>query len=124
MMTAQYSPDGERVALAWSRPALKEGVWVVSLRDSSQIFLTADWDWPIAWSRDGRSVYTLGTPERESVIRLVPLNGGPQRVVMTLPMPNSACALVGGSQPPSFVCMIPEFVSDVWLIEHFDPAIR
>ncbi len=120
IMSAQYSPSGDRVAVAWNRPPEGPSLWVVSLRDSSQVLVSKSWNLPVAWTREGRSIYTVN---RQGVIRLIPLSGGPARVLLELPMPNSACALVGWSQPPSFVCMIPEYVSDVWIIEHFDPDI-
>jgi Tol biopolymer transport system component len=124
MFSAQYSPEGDRVAVAWNRPPAGLSVWVVSLEDSSQVVVHKGWDLPIAWSRQGRSFYTVNPLEREPVIRLIPLSGGPPRLLVALPKPNSACALVGWSQPSSFVCMVPEYVSDVWIIEHFDPDIR
>lgn len=124
MLSAQYAPSGDRVAVWSNRPPEGLSVWVVSLRDSSQVLVSKGWDRPFAWTREGRSFYTVNALAQEPVIRLIPLSGGPPRVLVALPMPNSACGLVGWSQPPSFVCMISEYVADVWIIEHFDPDIR
>jgi Tol biopolymer transport system component len=119
MPIARYSPQGDRVAVWWNRQPEGHSVWVVTLRDSSQVLVSKGWDWPFGWSRDGRSIYTVNALAQEPAVRAVPLSGAQPRTLVALPSVNSACAVERQSQPLSLICMIPEYVADVWMIEHF-----
>jgi Tol biopolymer transport system component len=126
VFSAQYLPDGDRVGLWWSLPSPgRSSVWVVGLRSSYRRLASTSQgqDWPFAWAPDGRSFYTTSRLGTEPAIRVIPLDGGPPRVIASLPL-RSTCALVRSSGAPSFICMVPDNFADVWIIDHFDPDIR
>ncbi len=122
MFYPRYSPDGERVAVHWNRFP-RPGVWVISLEDSSQTFVHSGR--PKGWTADGRSVYVQDYGSAD--ILLVPLAGGEARVVATVPFEtaNGAdCVTVERPNGLALLCWVDESVSDAWMIEHFDPAVR
>jgi len=116
MFDPHYSPDGERVALHWNRN--RPGVWVISLTDSSQVLLRAGRSDTYGWSTDGKGVFVKDWDTQD--LRLVPLTGGEGRIVVTLP-PDCDPQWVA-PDGRRILCSIDESVSDVWMIENFDPA--
>ena len=117
MFYPHYSPDGERLAVFWNRRP-QRGVWVISLRDSSQVLLHAGQSDPYGWSTDGKGVFVKDRDTQD--LRLVPLTGGEGRIVVTLP-PDCHPQWVA-PDGRRILCSIHESVSDVWMIENFDPA--
>jgi hypothetical protein len=110
----------ERVAAYWNRRALG-GVWVLSVRDTGRALLQAGRADPIGWSADGRSVLTLGWDSSE-VVR-VGLDGRTE-ALGTLPFRDPSCVSAEAMAPGALVCSVPERVSDVWMVEGFDPEVR
>jgi Tol biopolymer transport system component len=117
MFTACSSPDGSKVAVAWDR--YPSGLWVISLKDSSETLLGNDWLEPVTWSLDGRSIYAVTTQENpQRILRLQAQGGHPIQTVWTLPRNASLCSMTSDGQ--RIIYSLPEGKSDVWLIENFD----
>jgi Tol biopolymer transport system component len=110
------SPNGEKLAVFWNRRP-RRGVYVISLRDSSQTPIGAPNQFPLGWSADGTSFYIEGDARR---VHRVPLKGGEGVTVGTLPFENAGCDLSDQSSSLTLVCNVQESVSDVWTMEGFD----
>ena len=127
----RYSPDGKRVAVLWNRligeVGQGPGLWVVSLEDSSQTFLQHDMFEPIQWSINGKWIYAWkqggGSPIS---IWMIPVDGGEPEELVTLPFekipPYSGISMTQDGK--RIVCSVDQKISDVWLIENFDPDVR
>jgi Tol biopolymer transport system component/predicted Ser/Thr protein kinase len=82
--TPTFSPDGERVAFAWSGPKQDNvDVYVQQIGAGTPLRLTTDAsnDYSPAWSPDGRAIAflrRLRDPDRHE-LRLIPPLGGPER---------------------------------------------
>lgn len=82
------SPDGTRVAFAWSGPDGSEPGIYVKLRSSeTALRLTAEPGWPAwpAWLPDGQSLAFAQSADTASAICLVAALGGPVRRLRTVP---------------------------------------
>jgi serine/threonine protein kinase len=126
-----YSPDCRKVAVRWNRKIPpKPGIWLISLEDSSQIFLQPTYSRPIGWSEAGNLIYysnylqpgwffDILSPE----ILMIPVSGGKEKTFMALPFENitNIRMLPSGKK---FVCSVIETQSDVWLMENFDPEVK
>jgi WD40 repeat protein len=128
IFTAQYSPDGKAVAVILNRlkPVKSgNGLWVISLVDSSERILSSEIVTPIGWSPDARSVYAIyGRPHSgdRNVMMAISAGGGPPNTLFTLPGDIiDACVSLDGRQ---FICSLGKTTSDVWLVDNFDPARR
>ena len=122
MFEPHYSPDGDHVAVFWNR-VRQGGVWVISLRDSSQTLVRAGQPLlPLGWSADGGWVYTQDWDSRD--ILRVPWTGGDGIVIATVPFENAGCTPVERPAGLAWLCLVSESVSDIWMIENFDPAAR
>ncbi len=82
------SPDGSMFAFVWEQDATQTpGIWVQSLSDSSPRRLTpvsnAAWSSP-AWSPDGQSIACLRFGSSTAEVVILPLNGGPERIVTSI----------------------------------------
>ena len=126
------SPDGERLAVAWSRQAF--GIWVIERRTAvaTRIY-GASIPTPIGWSADGASIYAIegkraayrGPPTKlgetitDARILKLPVRGGAAETVATLPFGE-----IGGvSITPdgrALICAVYSSRSDVWVVENFD----
>ena len=118
------SPDGNSVAVMWNRPRNGgDGLWIISMEDSSQVFVRPGYDQLCGWSLDGRWIYYANVPR----IGRVRVDGSNTEVILSLPFEDI------GEHP--LVTMTPDarnFVagfevkrpSDIWLVENFDTAVR
>ena len=61
VFSARESPDGQWLALAWNRKALR-GLWLVSLTDATSRRLDGSFLDPVRWSPDGRVLYAARRP--------------------------------------------------------------
>lgn len=76
------SPDGSRVAFAWSGPdGRTPGIYVKQRNSENALRLTAEPGWPAwpAWLPDGQTVAFVQSVDTLSAICLVPSLGGPVR---------------------------------------------
>jgi Tol biopolymer transport system component len=121
MASPAYSPSGQQVAISCNCPD-GEGVWVVSLRDSSRNLIHDDSETlPIGWSADGALVYAL-EPKSHRVLR-IPTRGGKTEPLVDIPFER-----VGGvditPDGTQIACAVPVTQGDIWLIENFDPELN
>lgn len=118
MASAEYSPDGEQVAISCNCPG-GEGVWVVSVRDSSSRLIHGDREMlPLGWSADGRWVYAR-RPDSKTIVR-IPSRGGPPEPMVDIPFERVGDVHVT-ADATRIACVVPVARSDIWLIENFDP---
>jgi Tol biopolymer transport system component len=125
MFYPRYSPDAKKMAVYWNRvyPTNLQGLWVISLRDSSQTRLLRGRVHPLEWSTDGKWIYAWNTDVRPLAILKVAVDGSQAQTVVTLPFENID-SLGGISITPDgkrIVCASLEVQSEVWLMENFDP---
>lgn len=131
LQSPQYSPDGNKIAVAWNRGAGDFGVWIFDLTGSSPEKKIADgWLWPSGWSADGRYVYasrdlsptvyrvdTRRTTAPEPIVKLEAAWVG-----QSAPVREMHCTPAGRLKPSAFICTAFAFVSDIWVIDNFEPA--
>lgn len=82
------SPDGTRVAFAWSGPhGDQPGIYIKQRNSETALRLTAEPGWPAwpAWLPDGQSLAFAQTADTASAICLVASLGGPVRRLRTVP---------------------------------------
>ena len=121
MASPEYSPDGQQVAISCNCPE-GEGIWVVSLRDSSRSLIYNDSDTlPIGWSADAAWVYALD-PETRNLLR-IPARGGDAEPYMDIPFENVGDVDIApdGTQ---IAVAVPVTQADIWRIENFDPELN
>ena len=93
------------------------GLWIISLLDKSAKLIARGILYPIGWSPDGNSIYTI-SPSSDS-LTVISAAGDYSRSLFTLPGTiNDASVSPDGYK---FVCSIAEEKSDVWLMLNFDP---
>jgi serine/threonine-protein kinase len=119
MFNPHYTPNGEQVAVGWNRRG--RGTYVISLEDASQAHVHAG-GWPKGWTADGSSVYVQEHGSDD--IFLVPASGGEASVVATVPFEDASCLPVDRPDGLALLCNVGVSVSDAWMIENFDPAVR
>ncbi len=129
MYTPRCSPDGKRVAVRWNlstQPHNKmRGLWLISLQDFSQVFLYGGLVEPIEWSADGKWIYAWHLLKKQKEILMIPVSGGESKTLVTLPFENifedDISITPDGKH---IICNVTESLSDVWLMENFDPEVK
>lgn len=97
------------------------GLWVISLKDNSELLLTKERLVPCGWSPDGGLVYAWKSDSgNEGALLAVPAAGGNPRPIVTLPKGISPQSMSPDGR--KFVYTVRETKSDVGLMENFDPA--
>jgi len=124
-----YSPDCRNVAICWNRKdGDGTGLWIISLKDSSQTLLSKGWFYPIEWSEDGEWIYAVNRVEEPTNVYMIPLSGGQPKILLTLPFEKTRYGGYGAvsmtSDGKRIVCNVEETQSDVWLLENFDPEVK
>ncbi len=120
---SQYSPDTKSVAVYWNRAKAgksMQGIWLVSLEDSSQIFLYRGFVRPIKWSADGKWIYAWDFNKKPAEILKIPIAGGQPQTVVTLSFDDHT-GIDMSPDEKQIVCPVAEYQSDVWMVEKFDP---
>ncbi len=123
MFDARYTADGGKVVVFWNRTPGGLGLWIISLKDSSETLLPPlrekllELD-PVIWSKDGRWVYAVDQAENPYKILLIQVQGARTKTIWTLPKDASFCSMTSDGQ--RIVYLVSEGKSDVWLIENFD----
>ncbi len=123
----RYSPDGKNVAVHWNRADEADtGLWLISLEDSSQTLSCKGDLWPLEWPRDGNWIYVSNFVETPTKIFKILASGGEPKTVATLPFEGKIAfyELAMTNDGRSVVCAVSESVSDVWLMENFDPEVK
>jgi Tol biopolymer transport system component len=117
-----YSPDGKKVAVFWNRLS-QRGVWVISLIDHSETFLSGTYRYPAGWSPDGSSIYAHDyAGNRMLSIPVDPAGRGTPHTVFAIPERIGAASVSADGK--KFVYSATETKSDVWVVDNFDPAYR
>ena len=121
MASAEYSHDGQQVAISCNCPG-GDGIWVVSLRNSSRRLIYDDSDTlPVGWSSDGAWVYAL-KPKTRNLLR-IPVQGGPAETHMDIPVEGVGDVDIM-SDGTRIAVAVPVTQADIWLIENFDPELN
>jgi len=128
----KYSPDGKKVAVWWNRKEnAEDGIWVISLDDSSSVLIKKGPFFPIGWSTDGKWVYSYETMGGTIRVLMVEIESRQERTVAEIPFAFEIGQLqLFGDKPcmspdgKNFVIPIQKTNSDVWLIENFDEIIK
>ena len=119
MFNACFSPNGERAAVSWNRTSGgPRGLWILSLKDSSETLVKEGWIFPAVWSKDGKSVYAITWDTNPQKILMIQTQGSQTETLWTLPKDASFCSMTSDGQ--RVVYSVSEMKSDVWLIENFD----
>ena len=124
MFYPEYSPDGKKVAVSWRRLiSQKSGIWIISLKDSSQFLAHPRYLMPIQWSADGNWIYAWDHKARSPEILMVNASNGEAKTFLTLPFKDirSISMCPDGKK---IVVTVSETQSDAWLVEHFDPEVK
>jgi len=121
IFSPNYSPDGKKIAVYWNRKP-KRGIWIISLEDFSQKFLYEGYVDPIGWSTDSNcvKVYDIDTGKYLKI----ELDSGQVKELSVIPFTIEGKSLhkILNEKPEVFVDS--KTLSDVWLVENFDPDIR
>lgn len=117
VFSPQYAPDGNRLAAYWYRDADDRGVWVFDLQTGSYVKVAQGPLFPLRWSDDGRSIYAQGPGS--SIYRIDSGRKSPPQLVLNAPFREAECTPV--RRVSTFVCAAFDLISDVWMIENFDP---
>jgi Tol biopolymer transport system component len=115
------SPAGDQIAVYLNRK--EPGVYLMSGPERRERLLARGFLDPIAWARDGASIYAYRrkTPE---VVRIAVATGVVQ-VIGRFPVgvidDSEMCSMArdGGA----ITCSVTDMKSDAWLVAHFDPHV-
>jgi len=124
IFSPRYSPDEKMVAVFWNRgEENKRGLWVISLVDLSQIFLSKGTVNPIEWSVDGKFIFAWDVDKSPLKILQIPISGGEPKIHLAIPFddvdkPQGITMTPDGKR---IICSVVEVQTDVWLMENFDP---
>ena len=125
---ARYSPDLSRIVVGGERDTVSSGVWVISSDGHSDALSMKRELLPVGWSADGKWFY-LSEPAR-AVLKIfrVAVDGGRDEVVLehqfTTEMGEPIFFhVVMTSDAKRFVFPLQRTVSDIYMLENFDPAL-
>jgi len=121
IFSPNYSPDGKKVAVYWNRKP-KRGIWIISLEDFSQKFLYEGFVYPIGWSTDSNWVKAYDTNTGKYL--KIELDSGQVKELPVIPFTIEGKSMhkILNEKPEVFVG--DKTLSDVWLVENFDPDIK
>lgn len=127
MFYLQVSPDGKMAAVWWKRGQYQaqNGLWVVSLVDTSQHLLVRGSARPLQWSADGAwvyftNIYTMEDVLYEPRVYRIPVQGGMIEPVVSLSLRDDILEMSMNKRGNSIVCIVRDRLSDIWLIEDSD----
>lgn len=123
----EFSPDGTKVAVNWNRRP-SEGLWVISLRDSSHKCLNKRATFPIRWSADGKWVYAAQHLSNKVKIIMIEVEGGEAKDLFDMPvgLEGGEVDYRGMSMTPdgkSYVFSVRQSISDIWMVENINPDL-
>jgi DNA-binding SARP family transcriptional activator/Tol biopolymer transport system component len=115
----RYSPDGGRVAMVRYHEPEKSLISILSITDGAETRLTTGLLHPRGWSADGRFIFAQ-VPLQPKLVRLDAARGTTQ-LLFTAPAREMECTPEVTRRERSFLCMLFDFRSDIWMIDNFDP---
>lgn len=129
IISPRYSPDGEFVAIAWNRPGHGYHIWVISLKDFSAKKLLPKDVIPIGWSSDGKWLYVYNHVPQMFKISLINIETSLMKTLIETPVSKEVGELERQSirmspDEKNFVFSAKKNLSDIWLVENFDPDIK
>ena len=128
MFQPRVSSDNLNVVVHWNRrdvTKMARGLWIISLKDSSQKLLLKDFIFPNRWSKDRQWIYATDFNRTPAAILMVSASTGLTKLIYTLPAPKIKYGDIDiSSDGKTIVCAIGETNSDVWMIENFDPDVE
>jgi dipeptidyl aminopeptidase/acylaminoacyl peptidase len=110
-----FSPDGKKFAIFWNRDP-EAGLWIITREKYSEQLLLPGECFPLGWSSDGNSVYTMKDFAPE-VLQIRLRESRHSRPVTSVP----GHVLIGAGH--KIIVSVGEVKSDVWLIKDFDPEV-
>ncbi len=122
-----YSPNAKNVVVycnRWDKAGKStQGIWLVSLKDHSQVLLYRGHVHPIKWSAGGRWIYACDAAKKPLKILKIPIDGGQPQDMVVLPYEGYDSETIIDMSPDEKQLVYPdkEEQSDVWLVENFDP---
>jgi serine/threonine protein kinase len=124
------SPDGKKIAVLGNRsPDFVDGLWLISLGDSSEVLLRQGELFPIGWSSDGKSLYASESVPGTIKVIMVALESKEAKTLFMLPFTletgrpyNFQVTMTPDAKRFLFPALKTE--SDVWVIENFDKDVR
>jgi serine/threonine protein kinase/Tol biopolymer transport system component len=123
VFTPQFSPNGKKVAVAWNRQPSR-GLWVIFLEDSSEKLLKKERIFPLGWSDDGEWIHAVVIKSgKEEYIKIELKSGQVEELpVIAFKIDGESKHKIINEKPEIFVD--DKTLSDVWLVENFDPEIK
>ncbi len=128
LFNPRFSPDGKQIAVFWNRSPSR-GIWAISQVDGERRFLYPGSHLPVGWTPDGRWIYAALPSGQMLEIIAIDAKGGSSKNVHDIPGDQE-----DGTPSPFFVSMtadgkkfvysVGKSLSDIWLVENFDPDIR
>ncbi|HEY3115454.1 MAG TPA: hypothetical protein VGK54_01805, partial [Chloroflexota bacterium] len=121
----RVSPDGGRVALNGNPGDGTSGLYVVDARDPSKRLLRGPQQaFPLDWAMDGRKIFAILFTPPHTVLEISAESGA----VRSLPWPDlpgeARWGFSASEDGRTFVCALSQTVSDVVMVEGFDPDAR
>jgi len=125
MFNPIYSPDKQHIAIFWNRYEAgisNGGLWLVSIKDSSQKLISSERLIPKSWAADGQWIYGYSYGQPHKILR-VNVENGKTETFYTLPF--NEVGEINISADGSTI-IVPEITrqSDIWLMENFDPEVK
>ena len=133
LFSPRYAPGGRRVAVwGWDSDTSRGGLWVLRLDDNSKTLLLEGEGvphTPVGWSRDGKWIYLLEREIGAGRLTRVHSDSGERRLLAVLP--DDISRGLSGAVPQ--VAVTPDGrqfvfpvtgarISDIEIVEHFDPG--
>ena len=116
------SPDQKRVVFYWNRFKKENGIWCLSLEDSTETILYKGEYLPLLWSADGKWIYMHSYLKPKKILK-IRSDGGEAIPVATLQVPGDVTYTAITPDQKQVICTVTEKKSDLWLIEDFDPEV-
>jgi Tol biopolymer transport system component len=125
MLNPCLSPDRQRIAIFWNRRdvgRLKRGIWIISLQDSSQEYISKKNFSPISWTKDGSEIFGYDYNQPDKVYRFNVRTG---EAMLFETFSFSEVGQPDISDDGNTI-IVPEITknSDIWLMENFDPEVE
>jgi Tol biopolymer transport system component len=125
MFRPLVSPDRQHVAVFWNREPHR-GVYLISSKDGAQTPVGPVNGKPLGWSRDGSSIY-VEEEVSQRIYRIDTRRGRRLLIGINPYKPGHGvgnCELNEQRSTIVLLCSVAESVSDIWMVENFDPALQ